>query len=126
MSFDRVEHMRRTVEDRWNHGDVAGFMAAFTDDAELQPQAGYPDGGPTVRGKEEITRFFERIHQPVELGSIEEVGDQVMCSFRWSGSRAESGYDWTFLYRFEGDRIVRARYFQDAGAALQAARDPAS
>jgi ketosteroid isomerase-like protein len=126
MSYDRVDHMRRTVIDMWNHGDVAGFMAAFTEDAVLQPLASYPDGGERIEGKENITRFFERIHRPVELGDITEVADQVMCSFRWAGSRPETGYDWTFLYRFEGEQIVRARYFEDAEKARQAALDPAS
>ncbi|MGH8999072.1 MAG: nuclear transport factor 2 family protein [Acidimicrobiia bacterium] len=121
MSFDRVEHMRRSVEDRWNRGDVAGFMAAFAADAELQPDATFPGGGATIRGKEKIQGFFEGIHRPVELGQIEVVGDEVMCSFRWAGGPAEAGYDWTFLYRFCGDQIVRARYYADPEHARQAA-----
>jgi ketosteroid isomerase-like protein len=118
--------MRRTVEELWNRGDLAGFMAAFTEDAELQPQAGYPDGGAVIRGKQEITQFFEGILRPVELGTMQAVGQDVMCSFRWAGSPADTGFDWTFLYRFEGERIVRARYFTDSGQALRAAQDPAS
>jgi hypothetical protein len=126
MSFDKSEHLRRTVEDVWNHGDVEGFMVAFADDAELQPEATYPDGGPTVTGKAAITRFFHKIHRPVELGALEEIGDQVMCSFRWSGSAPETRYDWAFLYRFDGDRIVRARYYRDVEHARSAAADPST
>lgn len=126
MTFDKVEHMRHTVEDVWNHGDVEGFMVAFVDDAELQPEAGYPDGGPTITGKPEITRFFHKIHRPVELGTLEEIGDQVMCSFRWQGSPPETSYDWAFLYRFAGDRILRARYYREVEQARKASADPTS
>ena len=100
--FDRVEHMRRSVEDQWNHGDVEGFMAAFAEDAVLAPQARHLDDGPLIKGKEEITRFFEKIHRAVEFTSLVEVGvEEVLGSFRWVDSAPDGADDWMLLYRFD-------------------------
>jgi ketosteroid isomerase-like protein len=125
MTFDKAEHMRSSVEREWNHGDVAGFVAAFTEDAELQPDARYPEGGRTIVGKADITRFFTSIHRPVELGAMSVHGPQVMCRFRWADSAPDVAFDWAFLYRFDGERIVRARYYRDyEHARLAAQADP--
>jgi ketosteroid isomerase-like protein len=121
MTLEPAERLRRAVEQEWNHGDVAGFTRCFAEDAELQPDATYPDGGTTITGRGEITRFFRSIHRPVELGPLSTVGDQVMCRFRWADSSPEVAFDWAFLYRFEGEHVVRARYYRDADHASLAA-----
>ena len=120
MTFDKAEQLRAAVEQVWNRGDVDGFMASFADDAELQPDATHPDGGRTITGKADITRFFTLIHRPVDLGSLEVVGSQVMCRFRWADSTPDVAYDWAFLYQFNGDRVVRARYYRDPEHARRA------
>ena len=116
--FDRVEHLRRSVDEVWNRGDVAGFMEAFAEDAVLAPRASYPDDGPLITGKAEITRFFERIHRPTVWTSLQAVGDsEVLGSFRWADNPSTEGDDWFLLYEYAGRSIVRARYYDHADKA---------
>ncbi len=113
--FDPVEHLRRSVDEVWNAGDVAGFMAAFADDAVLAPQADRDDDGPLITGKAEITRFFEKIHRPTVWTSLRAVGDsEVLGSFRWADSPETGGEDWFLRYTYHGRTIVRARYYDAA------------
>ena len=110
--FDPVEHLRRSVEEFWNVGDVATFMEPFAEDAVLAPQADVDDDGPLIHGKAAITRFFERTHRPVEWTSLRAVGEsQVLASFRRAGTSEAAEDEWVLLYEYAGRTIVRARYY---------------
>jgi ketosteroid isomerase-like protein len=122
--MDNAEILRRAVEDLWNPGRLDEYMAIYADDAELQPQARFPDYGRTVTGREAIHRFFEGIHQPVRLGEFQTVGDKVIVSFRWgtdADDGVEAGPDWSLVYTFSDGKVVRAQYFVERAHALRAA-----
>ena len=97
MSKDNIELVRRSV-DLWNAGDVVALAATFCDDAELEPAPGFIEGG-TLRGRDGIRRFFERLHEAwkpgdqVALGEFREVGEKVMFSFRWRAIGEASGIE---------------------------------
>lgn len=120
--MDNTDILRRAVEELWNPGRLDEYMELYADDAELQPQASFPDLGRTVTGREAIRRFFDGIHQPVTLGEFQTAGDLVIWSFRWgTGAAAGDSPDWTLVYTFRDGKAVRAQYFEDRSHALQAA-----
>jgi hypothetical protein len=119
--FDRVEHLRRGVEERWNRGNLVGFMAGFSPDAVLVPDAAHTDEVPPVAGRDEIATFFRRVHRPVTWTALTAVGDsEVFASFRWIGSPSDDA-DRSLLYRYDGRQIVHARFFADPAHARAAA-----
>lgn len=119
--MDNAEILRHAVEDLWNPGRLDEYMELYTDDAELNPQARFPDLGRTVTGREAIHQFFKGIHQPVTLGEHQVVDDRVIWSFRWGTDAGDAGSpDWTLVYTFRDGKAVRAQYFQHRADALQA------
>lgn len=124
MTTDNVELLRRAVEDLWNLGDLDTYMDIYTDDAVLQPDARFPDTGATIKGRDEIHRFFKKIHQPVVFGEMQAVGDKVLASFRWGAKLAADAPDkpdWSLLYTYRDGKAVLAQYFADRDHALRAA-----
>jgi ketosteroid isomerase-like protein len=119
---NNADILRHAVEDLWNPGRLDEYMEIYTDDAELHPQARFPDLGRTVSGREAIHQFFKGIHQPVTLGEHQTVGDKVIWSFRWgTGAGNAASSDWTLVYTFRDGKAVRAQYFQNRTDALQSA-----
>src|SRR5438309_2268370 len=45
--MDNAAILRRAVDELWNVGRLDEYMEIYTDDAPLQPQARFPDLGPT-------------------------------------------------------------------------------
>lgn len=119
-----AELLRRAVEDLWNVGRLDEYMEIYADDAQLQPQARFPDLGRTVTGRDAIHEFFKGIHQPVTLGEFQTEGDKVIVSFTW-GDEPEvvdvDAPDWTLVYTFRDGKAVLAQYFTDRSHALAAA-----
>jgi ketosteroid isomerase-like protein len=117
-----AEILRRAVEDLWNPGLLDEYMEIYADDAELQPQARFPDLGMTVTGRAAIHQFFKGIHQPVTLGEFQTTGDKVIVSFTWgTDSGGEGSPDWTLVYTFSDGKAVLAQYFTNRTHALCAA-----
>jgi len=119
--MDNTEILRRAVDELWNVGRLDEYMEIYTDDAELQPQARFPDLGPTITGREAIHRFFKGINAPVTWGEFQTVGDKVIASFTWDTGEAGGSPSWTLVYRFRDGKVVLAQYFQDRLDALCAA-----
>jgi ketosteroid isomerase-like protein len=117
-----AEILRRAVEDLWNPGLLDEYMEIYADDAELQPQARFPDLGKTVTGREAIHEFFKGIHQPVTLGEFQTTGDKVIVSFTWGTAPGGDGSpDWTLVYTFRDGKAILAQYFANRTHALCAA-----
>jgi ketosteroid isomerase-like protein len=117
-----AEILRRAVEDLWNPGLLDEYMEIYADDAELQPQARFPDLGTTVTGRAAIQQFFKGIHQPVTLGEFRTTGDKVIVSFTWGTDPGGDGSpDWTLVYTFRDGKAVLAQYFTNRTHALCAA-----
>ena len=49
-----IEQVNRQFVERYNQGDLEGFVEVYTDDAKL-----YPPGQPVVEGREAITGFWQ-------------------------------------------------------------------
>jgi ketosteroid isomerase-like protein len=128
MSQENVEVVRRSV-DLWNSGDVEALVAAFSDDAELEPAPGFVEGGKLV-GRNGLRHFFERLHEAwrpgdtVTLGEFREAGDKVMFSFRWQAigdvSGIETSSEWIAVDTFRDGVVVRMQIFSDRDEALEA------
>ncbi|HEV7687147.1 MAG TPA: nuclear transport factor 2 family protein [Acidimicrobiia bacterium] len=117
-----AEILRRAVEDLWNPGLLDEYMEIYADDAELQPQARFPDLGTTVTGRAAIHQFFKGIHQPVTLREFQTTGDKVIVSFTWGTDPGGDGSpDWTLVYTFRDGKAVLAQYFTNRTHALCAA-----
>jgi aminoglycoside 6'-N-acetyltransferase len=120
----------RRMFDVFNAGDDLVALL-WTEDAEVVPAPGFPEGGP-VRGHEQVTRFFDGLREgwqegmSVTLHGLEEIGDKVLASFTWQAvgetSGIEASSDWLAVYSFRGGKVLRVEYFSDRDAALAAAR----
>jgi hypothetical protein len=119
--MDNAEILRRAVDELWNAGRLDEYMEIYSDDAELQPQARFPDLGPTITGRNAIHTFFAGVHTPVTWGEFRTVGDKVIASFRWDAGAAGGSPEWTLVYTFRDGKVTRAQYFQDRLDALCAA-----
>jgi len=119
--MDNTAILRRAVDELWNVGRLDEYMEIYTDDAELQPQARFPDLGPTITGREAIHKFFAGINLPVTWGEFQTVGDKVVASFTWDAGAAGGSPSWTLVYTFRDGKVVLAQYFQDRLDALCAA-----
>ena len=119
----------RRMFDAFNAGDDL-VPLLWTEDAEVVPAPGFPEGGP-VRGLEQVSRFFDGLREgwqegtSVTLPELEEIGDKVLASFTWRAvgetSGIETSSDWLAVYSFRGGKVLRVEYFTDRDAALEAA-----
>ena len=120
--MDNAEILRRAVDELWNVGRLDEYMEIYADDAELQPNASFPDLGVTINGKDAIHKFFSKINTPTTWKKFQTVGDKVIASFQWDSGSAGGSPTWTLVYTFSQDGlVVRAQYFQDRLDALCAA-----
>jgi hypothetical protein len=119
--MDNVEILRRAVDDLWNAGRLDEYMEIYAEDAELQPNASFPDLGVTISGKDAIHRFFKKINTPTTWKDFQTIGDKVIASFQWDSGDAGGSPTWTLVYTFKDGLVVRAQYFQDRLDALCAA-----
>src|ERR1700754_1875168 len=128
MSNSNIELLRRSVDELWNTGQMDRYMEIYAEDAELQPDAGSPTGD-TVRGREPIQRFFEKIHAPVAPGVFEDHDGGVLMSFAWHAGDAAASTDaqpdWTLIYTFRDGKVTRAQYFRNREDALSAVDEKA-
>ena len=112
--MDNAAILRRAVDELWNVGRLDEYMEIYTDDAELQPQARFPDLGPTITGREAIHRFFKGINAPVTWGEFQTVGEKVIASFTWDTGEAGGSPSWTLVYMFRDGKVVEHWGMNDA------------
>jgi ketosteroid isomerase-like protein len=129
MSEENVNLVRLSVE-LWNRGKVEELVETFSEDAEFEPAPGFVEAE-NVKGRDEIRRFFDRLHDSwrpgdtVALGELREIGDSVMFSFRWRAigdvSGIETSSEWIAVDTFRDGRCVRMQIFSDVDDARAAA-----
>ena len=130
MAGENAEIVRQLFE-RFNAGaDAEDYDRYWTEETEIWPAPGFPEGGP-YRGVEEGRRFVEGLREgwspgmQVTLRQVDEVGDAVLSEFEWRGVGAASGIEtassWWVVHVFRGGKITRIRYFNDRDEARAAA-----
>ena len=113
----------------WNAGDLDSMMAPYAEDAVLQTDPRFPEGG-TFEGRSAIHQFFEGLREgwsavagvPTDFRVD---ADRVLVAAEWRGtgelSGIEAGSDWSVLFTLLDGWIVGVRFFFDRREALRAA-----
>ena len=124
-----MEIVRRFVA-AFTAGDMDAFMTFFADDAVVQTDPSFPEGG-TLVGPEGIRRFHEGLHEgwrgggEVVAKDFRAASDRVFASIVWTAigeaSRIETSSQWYLVFRLRDGKIARLRYFRDQSDALEAA-----
>jgi ketosteroid isomerase-like protein len=128
MSQENVEVVRRSIE-LWNDGQVEASIDLSADDAELQTDPRFIEGG-AFRGRDELLRWSQGLRDGwVGGGSVIttefiEVGDRVVVTGEWRGTGETSGIEAslpvTVVFTVHGGKIQRTQYFLDHEEALKA------
>jgi ketosteroid isomerase-like protein len=133
MSQENVEVVRQMVE-RWNAGDVEGWLRCWHTDAEWisEPFKALEGRARTYRGHAELRRFPVDVREGfADLGRIDrprfrDVGDSVVVLAEYRAKAGASGPEiatpWGWLFEVQDGRIVRGRDFLDQRQALEAVR----
>jgi ketosteroid isomerase-like protein len=131
MSLANVEIVRRMFE-RWNAGDVEGWLCCWHTDAEWisEPFAAFEGSSRTYRGHGELCRFPVDVQEGfADLGRIEQpefrdLGDAVIVLADYvvkaevAGPETVSPMAW--LLDVHDGKIKRGRDFLDQRKALEA------
>jgi ketosteroid isomerase-like protein len=127
---ENAELVRRHFE-RFNAGDVDGLVELFAEDAVVETDHRFPEGG-VFEGRAALRRLYEGFHEGWERGSVGEItrlteapGDVLLVDFIWRGtgdaSRIETRNEISGLWSVRDGRITRVRYFLERDEALKAA-----
>jgi ketosteroid isomerase-like protein len=118
----------------FNAGDIDGFVALYTDDAEVEPASGFVEGV-DIKGTEALRRFYRDLFEGLDNTVIVEkelleLGDDIgVFVFEWRATGAVSGIDtaseWIAVFDIRDGRFARVRFFADRGEALVALGLPA-
>ena len=132
MSRENVAAVRRMVE-RWNAGDVEGWLECWSAEAEWTSQPiGAFEGGPrTYRGHEGLRRFVADVLEGfADLGeflepSFRDVGGSVLVLADYRAQAGATGPEasarWGWLFELRDGEVVRGRDFLDQQQALETA-----
>ena len=132
MSQEAVKVVRGMIE-RWNAGDVEGWLAWWHTDAVWvsQPFEALEGRPRTYRGHGELRRFAADVLEGfANLGRIEharfrDVDDSVVVLAEYKARAGEGGPEistpWGWLLEVRDGRIARGRDFLDQRQALEAA-----
>ena len=127
VSSHNLETVRQQFQ-HWNRGDLDSMIAPYAEDAVLQTDPRFPEGG-TFEGRGAIRRFFEGLREGWSAVSgiptdFREGADRVLVAAEWRAtgevSGIQTGSDWSVLYVLHSGRIVSVRFFYDRGEALAA------
>ena len=118
MPTDGLSVMRAWYE-TWNRGDLDAFAELYAPHAEMTPPASWVETG-TLRGREEIRRFFEGLKEAWEgedsaiLHELIPAGELVVSRMDWQVRGRVSGIDTrlalTNVNAFEDGRIVSQQH----------------
>ena len=119
----------RRLIDRWNAGDVDGFLRCFAPDAEVAFPPQVPEPGP-FHGRDELRRWIDGFLEAweehrVEIERIEPAGDDVFAVFRYRArgrdTRIDIDYSEGHRFSFAGEAVSSWRVFSDAEEARRKA-----
>ena len=87
MSNENVEIVRRSLE-RWNEGDLEGFIATVDPEIEWRTSGLYPGIDPAYHGHEGFRKFWRDFHEiwetlSMEMRDVLAEGDRVAFSFHF-------------------------------------------
>ena len=129
---ENVEIVRQMLE-RWNAGDIAGWLQCWDTEAEWvsEPIRAVEGGASTYRGHAGLRRFTVEVMEGfADLGRIErpsfrEAGDSVVVLAEYRATARASGAEvaspWGWLFEVRDGKIARGRDFLDQRHALEAA-----
>ncbi|MGA8219272.1 MAG: nuclear transport factor 2 family protein [Solirubrobacterales bacterium] len=131
MTSDRVEWVLRQVE-KWNSGDVEGFLDSIPPEFEFTPDPSFPDAG-TYRGEQVrdwIRDWFQTWRENrLEVLQMTDLGSAVLMESRWHLSAPQSGEaipvsDFNVVFWFDrDDRPTRMAAFFNRDRAVEAAAE---
>jgi ketosteroid isomerase-like protein len=115
---------------RWNSGDLDGSVKLYTDDAEIRTGPHWPEVT-TYRGHDQIrattaewASLWDSIQ--IQLGTLEEHDDKVLCTGSWVMRGAASGAEGEMaifiVFTVRGGKIAVLEWFADRDSAVAAAR----
>jgi uncharacterized protein (TIGR02246 family) len=126
---DNVELIRRLFG-VFTAGDMDAFMDLFTDDAVVQTDPSFPEGG-TLVGQEQIRRFHEGLREGWRGGGeviatdVRTVGDRVFVTCDWTATGEASGIEtssrWHLVVWVRNGKVSRWQYFRERAEALDVA-----
>ena len=132
MSQENVDLVRLMIE-RWNDGDVEGWLRCWSADAEWtsQPIGAFEGGARTYRGHAGLNRFLADVLEGfADLGQFEQprfrdVGDTVVVLADYKARAGATGPEararWGWLFEVQNGQIACGRDFLDPRDALEAA-----
>jgi ketosteroid isomerase-like protein len=132
MSQENVEVARgayQAFNGVFSAGDIPGWLAFYTPDAELHDPADLPDAG-VHRGHEELRKWAEQLNEVAEDLRVEherfiEAGEFVVVTVRISAKGREGGVltemNTFHVLEFSDGRISRVRFYLTEDEALEAA-----
>lgn len=128
MSQDNVEVVR-LAQEAWNRGDVEASIGFYADDAEVETDPRFIEGG-KFRGLPAIRRWGEGVREgwgrggSVVTSEFIDLGDRVLTLGEWSGTGEASGVQISIplagVWTLNAGRVTRVRWFFDHQEALEA------
>ena len=129
MSAANVE-LAREVYGAWTRADFDALETMVAEDLEFVPAVAAAVEGGSVRGRDEVRAFFERLSETWETFQVEpdefrEVGDRVLIlghvRAKGRGSGLEPDQQMFNVLWFRDGKIARMQSFLDEKAAWKAA-----
>ena len=129
MSAGNVE-LAREAYDAWMRGDFDAMETMVAEDLEFVPAVAAGVEGGSVRGRDEVLRFFENLDETWETFRVEPdefraVGGRVLMvghvRAKGRGSGLELDQPMLSVVWFREGKIARMQSFLDEAAALEAA-----
>lgn len=132
MSQENVQAARRAYEafnEVFSAGDISGWLALYTPDAELHDVPSFPDAA-VHRGHDELGKWAKQLMEVAEDLRVEperfvEAGESVVVAVRISAKGREGGVltemSTFHVLEFADGKISRARYYTTEDEALEAA-----
>lgn len=118
--------LARSAYEAFDRGDIAGVIAAMTDDVEMSVPQVLPHGG-EARGHEEVGKFFERLASTwqdfgIETDALVASGDRVVAIGRAHGTLdgKEASYGYVHSWTVRDGAFARFHEYVDPAPELLA------
>jgi len=130
MSSDNVEIVRRSLE-RWNDGDLDGFIENVDPEIEWLTSGLYPGVEPAYAGHEGFRKFWRDFHEmwqtlTMELRDVVAIGDQVAFAFHFDATGRDgvrAGRDQASVTTIRNGLLCRIQNYATWDEALEALED---